>query len=801
MRAGKAFVPHERRTVIGDGDVEAEADRESDHGVGVASGAEDEQLRRREEDFDERLDRFSRRRRCHETVSAAGERSGGRTTELRGERLVRDVGAARASRQRPAACAETLGPLRAKDGRERERLAPGKTARGEREMTPIRTLGNALDQHLDRSLAPRSEAEDEVFVRPCVVRDEGRVAALDDGARTLGEVGLETASGDETDAAAALFDQHARPGAAIRRSDDTHHRHERGPFSTRADLPGCGNHLAKIAQPYDTALARPRPALCLAGRSPSTTTIVTSGRSPRTDDTRSTATRGRSRRAARAAARRLSGLRSCRRAQLAPGGVVTFVHRGVVEGFYGPPWSHDDRLWMVERMGRWGMNRYVHAPKNDPLHRDRWREPYPEPRMREFAALVEHGAKHGVEVAFAISPGLSIRYASNDDAALLAEKLRSFVRLGARSLALFLDDVPSHLVHEEDRRRFASLADAHVALAAALLEALGPAVSWWLCPMDYLGVGSSEYLETLGAGLPGEIEVGWTGRTVCSPAIARAEAQARVAALRRRLLIWDNVPVSDGPMRFMLHLGPYGRRDSDLSEVASGVLLNPMQHAHASAIAIRTAAEYLRDPARYDPERAWREALEEVGEGAPDALALFAAAHRFSAIWPDDRDRALEDGLAALRGGLARGDVDPAIRSLQTLCDERLACANSLREGLTDRALLAEIEPWIASHRIETQRIRWAVDAVTALAGSAGAAAKVAALFGLEVRLGIEAEPRQVSYGPRRVLYPQLASMAEEAMALGRDPALVRGRCLADEFVALAEDLALERLAPRPANA
>lgn len=476
---------------------------------------------------------------------------------------------------------------------------------------------------------------------------------------------------------------------------------------------------------------------------------------------------------------------------------MPFAHRGVVEGFYGRPWSQEDRLWMIERLGRWGMNRYVYAPKNDPLHRDRWREPYPEPQAREFAALLEHGAKHGVDVSFALSPGLSIRYSSNEDLARLAEKFRAFAELGARSLALFLDDVPSRLAHEEDRRSFRSLGDAHVALAGRMQEALGPDVSWWLCPTDYLGVEASEYLETLGAGLAPEIEVGWTGRTVCSPSIARAEATARVAALRRRLLVWDNVPVSDGPMRFMLHLGPYGRRDPGLDDVVSGVLLNPMQHARASAVAVRTAAAFLEDPQRYDPERAWREALEEIGEGAPRAFAVFAEAHRFSPIWPAYRDGPLEEGLARLRSGLAHGDAGPALEALQPLCAQRLAVREQIRQGLADRALLLEIEPWLEAHRIETQRIQWALDAIAGLVGEAAPAAKIAALFGLEIRLGSEPEPRHASYGPRRVLYPQLASMAEDAMGFGSDPALVRGRCLADEFVALAEELALDRLGPQ----
>ncbi len=47
------------------------------------------------------------------------------------------------------------------------------------------------------------------------------------------------------------------------------------------------------------------------------------------------------------------------------------------------------------------------------------------------------------------------------------------------------------------------------------------------------------------------------------------------------------------------------------------------------------------------------------------------------------------------------------------------------------------------------------------------------------------------SYGPRRVLYPQLVSMNEDEAGFGADPALFRDRCLADEIVRFAEDQAL----------
>ena len=49
--------------------------------------------------------------------------------------------------------------------------------------------------------------------------------------------------------------------------------------------------------------------------------------------------------------------------------------RGVIEGFYGNPWSHKDRLRQFDFYGQYKMNTYVFGPKDDPYHRARWREP------------------------------------------------------------------------------------------------------------------------------------------------------------------------------------------------------------------------------------------------------------------------------------------------------------------------------------------------------------------------------------------------------------------------------------------
>ena len=63
--------------------------------------------------------------------------------------------------------------------------------------------------------------------------------------------------------------------------------------------------------------------------------------------------------------------------------------RGVIEGFYGNPWSHKDRLRQFDFYGQYKMNTYVFGPKDDPYHRARWREPYPADEAAVFKAVCD----------------------------------------------------------------------------------------------------------------------------------------------------------------------------------------------------------------------------------------------------------------------------------------------------------------------------------------------------------------------------------------------------------------------------
>jgi hyaluronoglucosaminidase len=125
--------------------------------------------------------------------------------------------------------------------------------------------------------------------------------------------------------------------------------------------------------------------------------------------------------------------------------------RGIIEGFYGPPWTPDARLEVLEFVAARSMNAYVYAPKSDPKHRDQWRDPYDAGSLLHFTELAEFGRKHGVRFGFALSPGLDVDYGALDDRRAIVRKLAPLLGAGVDWVVLALDDIPTRpgLAHDQ----------------------------------------------------------------------------------------------------------------------------------------------------------------------------------------------------------------------------------------------------------------------------------------------------------------------------------------------------------------
>lgn len=438
--------------------------------------------------------------------------------------------------------------------------------------------------------------------------------------------------------------------------------------------------------------------------------------------------------------------------------------RGVIEGFYGTPWTPEARIATVELLGAHGMNAYVYAPKDDPRHRAEWREPYDAEAAAAFADLARAGEASGVEIGFALSPGLDVDYGSTVDRDALAGKLDAVRGLGIDWLVLALDDIPMR----------DGLAAEQAELTAWLVDrCAGARVT--LVPTEYLGTRPSPYLSTLAAGLPDGVDVMWTGPTVCSPTISAADARGWAVALGgRRPVVWDNYPVNDATMSRALHLGPYRGREAALTDEVDGILCNPMTQARASWVAILTAAEYLRDPAGYDEAAAWERALDTVGGPNAVPLRALATACADSPVAPPDR-MPLAGLLDRLEAVLAdRSDPSAPAPTLAAVREHLEAVQRAPADWPIGDPLRTEVAPWLtatgAAAAAGLAAVRLVERCNAPEPGSAESLMQHA--FGVLYLWDGVRRVRETVFGPRFAVYAAIVQRADGSPALDVSEAL-----------------------------
>jgi hyaluronoglucosaminidase len=318
------------------------------------------------------------------------------------------------------------------------------------------------------------------------------------------------------------------------------------------------------------------------------------------------------------------------------------VIAGVIEGFYGPPWTHEQRLDLIDFCGREGLNTWVHAPKDDPYHRKQWRDAYPDEELARLGELVEACGRAGLRFAYAIAPGLSIDFASEADFEALLAKVEQVRSIGVGSFQLLWDDIERTETSGPD----------HCALTNRFHEAVEQETPLVVCPMGYAGSRDTPYRTAFATELHEDVLVYWTGPEVVSLAITRRELDSAVRSFAgHELLLWDNYPVNDWDAN-PVYLAPFRDRDPRIVDGrCAGLIANAMVQAVPSKLALATIADWCRDPRGYDPLASFERALRAYGDEVREALgepAQVAALNDLPALV-----EALEPGLdAAVASGL-----------------------------------------------------------------------------------------------------------------------------------------------------
>lgn len=284
---------------------------------------------------------------------------------------------------------------------------------------------------------------------------------------------------------------------------------------------------------------------------------------------------------------------------------------GVIEGFYGKPWTATQRATLFEWMEAWGMNTYVYAPKDDLKMRAAWRQPYDEAELAAMQALQSDCSDRRIDFVYTIAPGLDVRYADDSELRVLEQKLEQVLALGVRDFCVLFDDIPFRM-SSEDEARFGSFAAAQAYLAnemVAFVRGRGADGLFLFCPTDYCGrmakptVAASAYLRELGERLHPVVDVFWTGPEIVSETIPAESIVELREVLGRRPLIWDNLHANDYDIR-RVYLGPYDGRPDAMRAQVRGVITNPNNEFEANFIPIRSLALYASSE-RYDAAAAY----------------------------------------------------------------------------------------------------------------------------------------------------------------------------------------------------
>ena len=302
--------------------------------------------------------------------------------------------------------------------------------------------------------------------------------------------------------------------------------------------------------------------------------------------------------------------------------------RGVVEGFYGTPWTFDDRADIIDFCRRNNLNSYIYAPKDDPYHREQWRKPYPADKLAELKQLVAVAKKNNVRFIFAVSPGLDLNYKGtkgDEDFKLMIKKLDAMYQIGVRDFAIFFDDIKDK--NGKEQAEFLNRVQKDL---RGRYKDVAPLIT---VPTEYFyfdmvkGDKLKPYTKELAENLDPRIVVLYTGRGVVCDGITDDELAEVNKIFGREVGIWWNYPVNDYP------LTPDGNRNVKLALGAieklptakmTAIFFNPMGQVQLSKISMATGAIYANNPATYDEEQAWDKVLtEQFGTLAP-SMKIFA---------------------------------------------------------------------------------------------------------------------------------------------------------------------------------
>ena len=391
--------------------------------------------------------------------------------------------------------------------------------------------------------------------------------------------------------------------------------------------------------------------------------------------------------------------------------------RGLVEGYYGYPYSLSVKKSLMRFMMRLKMNTYMYGAKSDLYHSAKWEEPYPKTLTKtdiEYGRMSQDMVKDlsktsqatKVNFIWAIHPGNDFVGQPNVVTRIM-KKFSSMYDLGVRQFAIFVDDVDVPTSEADCKTNAEHLTAVQKAIDAKWNKA-GSAPEARVRPLHFVPqvytlswVGEADrkrFFKALSA-VPSDITIYTTGWGVWTVPNSRDLATMHTE-LGRPVAWWWNYPCNDNADEQIYTSDMYtnfmemravdnsARLQKELKN-GLGVVSNPMQQGMVSRIALFSVADYAWNNAKFDNMTSWKKAFKYA---FPENTALREAYQALSPYlrWNDYEDMA--KAVEQYKNG-NRAAFEKLLTHLQQNIEVVAQCKTSANED--EQLLYKEIEPWV----------------------------------------------------------------------------------------------------------
>lgn len=428
--------------------------------------------------------------------------------------------------------------------------------------------------------------------------------------------------------------------------------------------------------------------------------------------------------------------------------------RGLIEGYYGKPWSWEEKAELLKFGSDFKMNKLVFAPKNDPYHTTKWKELYPDKSVDpdnniqniEIAASTARKYKADLvwtahcfgytDLANAGENG--IRYQKGDeniegsDINLLKAKFEQMYDAGVRTFGLLLDDCDygprtlnspyPNIYNPNEPLDEAVLEEttAIVNIMADWCKEKGDCYDLIFCPAGYVTSwmrdGFTRYFKQAypyqeisyyDIHFRDNVQIITTGTGVFSDTNQQVSDLFKTAGVgaqtgysegetRRSPLMWTNYPTVDNASA--LDFGPIENFKTDLKpEDLSGMMSNPFQWAEFNKTVIPMVTQYTWNLKDYKATDVYNQSMKYVMDGNEElaqAMLIFTN-HNSTRGSEGEGSEELKKAINAFKQNISKENAEAVLVEINKIIE---ACDTLMDESrFVDKGMYEQLNPYAKS--------------------------------------------------------------------------------------------------------